>query len=210
MWYIPHHGVYHPRKNTLRVVFDCRATFKVRSLNNELLHSSLLGVLTSFQLEPVALMGDIQHMFYQVRVAETDKTLLRFLRWPQGDLSQDFADYWMTVHLFGAVSPLSCACYALRKTADVDSQLFPNEVIQTVRQHFNVDDCLKSTSSEEQAVQLIKDLTAVCQRGGLNLTKWVSNSWRVLRTVSEVHRPKDLNELDLDRDNLPLEKALGL
>ena len=24
-WYIPHHGVYHPKKNTLRVVFDCGA-----------------------------------------------------------------------------------------------------------------------------------------------------------------------------------------
>lgn len=22
-WYIPHHGVYHPKKKTLRVVFDC-------------------------------------------------------------------------------------------------------------------------------------------------------------------------------------------
>ena len=29
MWYIPHHGVYHPRKKTLRVFFDCAATFKL-------------------------------------------------------------------------------------------------------------------------------------------------------------------------------------
>ncbi len=31
-WYIPHHGVYHPKKNTLRVVFDCGAAY------NNLLH----------------------------------------------------------------------------------------------------------------------------------------------------------------------------
>ena len=27
-WYIPHHGVYHPKKNKIRVVFDCSARFK--------------------------------------------------------------------------------------------------------------------------------------------------------------------------------------
>lgn len=40
--------------------------------------------------------------------------------------------------------------------------------------------------------------------------KWVSNSRRVLQTISEEHRAKDINELDLDRDSLPLERALGL
>lgn len=34
LWYIPHHGVYHSRKGTLRVVFDC---FKGTSLNEQLL-----------------------------------------------------------------------------------------------------------------------------------------------------------------------------
>ena len=32
VWYIPHHGVYHPRKKKLRVVFDCGATFHGTSL----------------------------------------------------------------------------------------------------------------------------------------------------------------------------------
>ena len=35
--YIPHHRVYHPRKGTLRVVFDCGAEFKGVSLNSHLL-----------------------------------------------------------------------------------------------------------------------------------------------------------------------------
>lgn len=33
VWYIPHLGVYHPRKGKLRVVFDCGATYKGTSLN---------------------------------------------------------------------------------------------------------------------------------------------------------------------------------
>ena len=103
VWYIPHHGVYHPRKNTLRVVFDCAATFKGTSLNSQLLQgpnltSSLLGVLTRFRQEPVAVMGDIQKMFYQVKVAETDKDFLCFLWWPEGDMKQEVTEYRMTVH----------------------------------------------------------------------------------------------------------------
>ena len=116
----------------------------------------------------------------------------------------------MTVHLFGAVSSPSCACYTLRKTAEDGKACFPADVINTVKQSFYVDDCLKSTSSEEEAVLLIKDLTALCLRGGFYLTKWVSNSRVVLQAVAEEHRAKDLKELDLDRDSLPLERALGL
>lgn len=36
-WYIPHHGVYHPQKKKLRVVFDCSAKYGGTSLNDQLL-----------------------------------------------------------------------------------------------------------------------------------------------------------------------------
>ncbi|MCG8044768.1 MAG: hypothetical protein N0E48_03640, partial [Candidatus Thiodiazotropha endolucinida] len=50
VWYIPHHGVYHPQKpDKIRVVFDCSATFEGSSLNSHLLQgpdltNKLLGV----------------------------------------------------------------------------------------------------------------------------------------------------------------------
>ncbi|KAK0148069.1 hypothetical protein N1851_012226 [Merluccius polli] len=37
IWYIPHHGVYHPQKKKIRVVFDCAASFQGMSLNTQLL-----------------------------------------------------------------------------------------------------------------------------------------------------------------------------
>ena len=38
IWYIPHHGVYHPKKpNKIRVVFDCAAEYESESLNKHLL-----------------------------------------------------------------------------------------------------------------------------------------------------------------------------
>ena len=49
VWYVPHHGVYHPKKpEKLRVVFDCSADFQGHSLNHHLLQgpdltNSLVG-----------------------------------------------------------------------------------------------------------------------------------------------------------------------
>ena len=53
VWYLPHHGVIHVRKNKLRVVFDASARFAGSSLNDHLLSgpdlsSSLTGVLVRF------------------------------------------------------------------------------------------------------------------------------------------------------------------
>ncbi|KAK0147804.1 hypothetical protein N1851_012495 [Merluccius polli] len=215
VWYIPHHAVHHPRKGTLRVVFDCAATFQGASLNKELLQgpnltSSLLGVLLRFREGPVAFMGDIKAMFHQVKVAEEDRDFLRFLWWPNGDITQDLMEYRMTVHLFGAASSPSCASYALRKSADDHQSEFAAGVCQAVKQNFYVDDCLKSSATEREAVQMIQDLTALCQKGGFSLEKWISNRRAVLHAIAAERRAKDFKELDLDRDKLPAERALGL
>lgn len=116
----------------------------------------------------------------------------------------------MTVHLFGAVSSQSCANYALRGTADDNQSQFPTEVISTINCNFYVDDCLKALSPQEEAIQMVKDLTDLCHKGGFNLSKWISNSRTVLTLIPEESRIKEMKEIDLDRDSLPLERALGL
>lgn len=114
IWYIPHHGVYHPKKHKLRVVFDCGATHQGTSLNAQLLQgpnltNSLIGVLTRSRQKSIALMTDIETMFHQVKVSEDDIDLLRFLWWPDGNLSSELEEYKMVVHIFGAASSPSCA-----------------------------------------------------------------------------------------------------
>ena len=77
-WYLPHHPVFHPQKpDKVRVVFDCSAKHHDTSLNDQLLQgpdltNTLVGVLTRFREEPVALIADIEAMFYQVRVPSAD------------------------------------------------------------------------------------------------------------------------------------------
>ena len=55
LWYIPHHGVYHSRKNKLRVMFVCASKFHGTSLNRELLKGP---DLLRFHLGLIALMTD--------------------------------------------------------------------------------------------------------------------------------------------------------
>lgn len=73
-----------------------------------------------------------------------------------------------------------------------------------------MDDLLKSLPSEEDAVTMAKDLIAICSKGGFTLTQWISNSREVLQCIPEELRSKTLCELDLDRDKLPVDRALGL
>lgn len=215
VWYIPHHGVYHPRKNKLRVVFDCGATYKGTSLNCQLLQgpdltNSVVGVLLRFRQEPIAVMADIQAMYHQVHVPLQHRNFLRFLWWPHGDTSQTPQEYYMKVHLFGAVSSPSCANYALRKTAEDNASHFAPDVINTIKHNFYVDDCLKSLPTEEAAIKMVQDLTALCNKGGFKLSKWLSNSRSVLHSISDHSKAKEILEMDLDGDELPVERALGL
>ena len=121
--YIPHHGVYHPKKpGKIRVVFDCSAKFKGTSLNDCLLTgpnltNNLIGVLCRFRQENIAFAGDIESIFYQFRVNPEQRDLLRFLWWDGGDLGREPGEYRMNVHLSGAGSSPGCANFALKQIA---------------------------------------------------------------------------------------------
>lgn len=115
--YIPHHGVYHPKKTSkIRVVFDCAAEYEDESLNKHLLQGPgliniLTGVLCRFKQGPIVFICDIE-AFHQVKVIEEHRDLLRFFWWEDGDLSRENCDYRMTVHLFGATSFPGCSNFA--------------------------------------------------------------------------------------------------
>jgi hypothetical protein len=69
-WYLPHHGVFHPKKpGKIRVVFNAAALHDGVSLNNQLyqgpdLTNSLVGVLLRFRQERIAIVADITAMFH--------------------------------------------------------------------------------------------------------------------------------------------------
>lgn len=215
VWYIPHHGVYHPKKpEKIRVVFDCAAKYGGVSLNNKLLQgpdltNSLLGVLLRFREEEIAIMADIESMFYQVAVPKEERNFLRFLWWPDGNLDRKPKEYRMAVHLFGAVSSPSCANAALRQIALENKLQFP-AASDAILKHFYVDDFLKSLKSESDAASLVQEIQKLCLLGGFNLTKWISNSRTVLQSIPIERQAKNVCQLDLQHEQLPVDRALGV
>ena len=214
-WYLPYHGIYHPQKQKVRVVFDCSATFEGHSLNDKLLQgpdltSNLVSVLTSFRQEKYAFMADIEEMFFQVKVRKEDQSFLRFLWWPNGDLEKKAEEYCMTVHLFGAVSSPACADYALKRMADDNEDKYGTKVADTLRRNFYVDDILKSTCTKDQTIKLAKDAKAVCGNGGFNLTKFVGNTECTINSIPQDHRAENVKSLVLGQDKLPMERAQGV
>ena len=212
-WYIPHHGVYHPKKNKIRVVFDCSARFKGTSLNDHLLSgpdltNNLMGVLCRFRRYRYAITCDVEKMFHQFIVRENDRDYLRFLWWPNGDVSKEPKEYRMKVHLFGATSSPGCASYGLKYMANHEREMYP-AAAQFIMHDFYVDDGLVSVESAEQAVDLIQGTREICKKGGLRLHKFVSNDRSVIESVPESERATDIS-LNLPSEQLSIERVLGV
>ena len=215
-WYLPHHPVFHAMKpGKVRIVFDCASKFAGVSLNDVVhqgpdLTNKLIGVLLRFRQEPVAMMADIEAMFHQVRVPESDRDVLRFLWWPSGDMTAQPKIYRMCVHLFGGTWSPSCCSYALRQTAEDHRADYDPEVLNMVQHNFYVDDCLVSVDDEHRAIEIAAELATVVKEGGFRLTKWLSNRPTVLESIPQEERAKQAKGLDLNHDALPVDRALGL
>ncbi len=212
-WYLPHHGIYHPRKpDKLRVVFDCSAKFRGVSLNDTLLTgpdliNPLVGVLCRFRKEAVAIICDIERMFYQFSVTPKSRNYLKFLWWKGGDLEKEPQEYRMAVHLFGAASSPGCANFGLKHLARQHKAIYP--LASTfVEKNFYVDDGLVSVPSIEEAKKLITESQELCKRGGLRLHKFNSNEEAALACLDPSERAETIEPLGLDPT--PSERALGI
>ena len=215
VWYVPHHAVTHAKKDKVRVVFDCSARYRGTCLNDHLLQgpdliNRLVGVLCRFRKEQVALMCDIESMFYQFHVNPSQRDLLRFLWWKGGDLTTQPIEYRMTVHVFGAVSSPACANFALRQIASDHEHEFNEETVTFIKRDFYVDDGLSSKCDVESGINLAQDSRALCALGGLRLHKFISNSKEVIQSLPQEDRAKNVSTLDLLEDKLPFERALGV
>ena len=72
-----------------------------------------------------------------------------------------------------------------------------------------MDDCLKSVKCSEAAINLREPLCKLLQKG-FRLTKWLSNDKDVLDTTPKSERAPSVLDVDLDADDLPLERTLGV
>ncbi|XP_062422700.1 uncharacterized protein LOC119214058 [Pungitius pungitius] len=215
-WYLPTFGVYHPQKpDQIRVVFDSSAQCDGISLNDVLLsgpdlNNSLIGVLLRFRREPVAVTADIRQMFYCFSVREDCRDFLRFLWFRENDLNQDVVEYRMRVHVFGNSPSPAVAIFALRRAAKHQEECYGSDARHFVERDFYVDDGLKSFSTEAEAIEVVRRTQRMLAESNIMLHKIASNRTEVMNAFPAEERAKDIKDLDLSTDDLPVQRSLGV
>ena len=99
---------------------DCAARFKGTSLNDAIhqgpnLLNNISGVFIRFRAEHVAVVVDMRSVFHPCCVAGRDKRFLRFLWWPEGNVTKSTEVYAMQVHLFEATSSPSVVDFCIQR-----------------------------------------------------------------------------------------------
>ena len=103
------------------VVFDESAKYQGTSFNEDLLPvidflNDLVNVITKFRTGKYSITEDIDEIFNQMKVCDSDVDALRFdwRKKPEDEL----LDYAMLVHLFGKVDSPCIANLSINKAAD--------------------------------------------------------------------------------------------
>lgn len=140
---------------------------------------SLLGVLLRFREHAVAVSGDIKGMFHQIHLLPADKPVLRFIwRDMQRDTEPDI--YEWQVLPFGTTCSPCCAIYALQRHTQDNGSHNPG-LVEAVERSVYVDNCLHSTSSEQEAKAILDGLHQLLLSGGFEVCQWASNVPAVIK-----------------------------
>ncbi|KAK7885901.1 hypothetical protein WMY93_025522 [Mugilogobius chulae] len=215
-WYLPTFGVYHPQKpSQIRVVFDSSAQWDGVSLNDVLLqgpdlNNSLLGVLMRFRTGPIGVLADIEQMFHCFVVREDCRDVLRFLWYRDNLPGNKVVEYRMRVHIFGNSPSPAIAIYGLRRAAKELERDYSSHTTLLVESHFYMDDALLSFTSETEATETVEQLQEMLAISNLRLHKIASNCVNVINHFPAEDRAKDIKDLDLFADDLPVQRSLGV
>ena len=95
-----------------------------------------------------------------------DRESLKFLWWPDGNMSRSSKVYQMTVYFFGCTSSPSCAAFCLREAARRFGSDFSSGISKVVCRNFYVNDCLVSADSTEKAVFVASELRQLLLKCG--------------------------------------------
>ncbi|XP_035205550.1 uncharacterized protein LOC118180586, partial [Stegodyphus dumicola] len=150
-YYLPHHGVYRPEKSStkLRVVFNASApSSNGLSLNDLLLAGAVqedtFDILVRFRKHQVAVIADIQKMYRQILVDESQRDLLRIL-WKR-NLSDSPVTYRLKTVTYGTKSAPFLAIRCIKQVAYDEMHKYP-EAAKAVLSDCYVDDVISGSSN---------------------------------------------------------------
>ena len=211
-WYLPHFPVIRPDKDTTntRIVFDASAKYDGQSLNDVIyqgpkLQRDLFEVLLRFRRLPVAIVCDIAEMYLRIGITPEDQPFHRFL-WRGMNQNHQPDIYEFDRVVFGVSSSPFQAQFVLQYHAKRFKDKFPMAA-ETILKATYMDDSMDSVLDEEKGIELHRQLSLLLTKAGMHARKWLSNCSKVLREIPLQDRKA---EVDLDRENLPCAKTLGV
>ena len=116
----------------------------------------------------------------------------------------------MKVHVFGNSPSPAVAIYCLRRAALLGEKEHGAEAKQYVTRNFYVDDGLTSFSTENQAISVLKSTMDMLAESSIKLHKIASNRRAVMDAFPPEERAKNMVNLELTVDPLPVQCSLGL
>ena len=152
-------------------------------------------------------------MLLQIKVPKQHSDFMRVLWYDKGNLNLEPSQYRLKLHTFGAVSSPSIANFALKRDAADAEASFSAAAVETLKTCVYVDDIMRSLSTEETAVNVLKDVRSIAASAGFNVVDIVSNSRLVLNSVPKSILRKDYREINLQHDKndtLPGGRVLGV
>ncbi|XP_071653077.1 uncharacterized protein [Temnothorax longispinosus] len=208
--YLPHHGVLKKTNDTvkIRVVFNGSARLgSGDSLNSHLLTGpnllpALTDVLLRWRRHRYVIIADIQKMYRQISLHPSDRTYQRIL-WRLKN-SPELLEMLLTTVTYGLASSPFQAIRTMRQLAKDERHAYPRAA-SILEEETYVDDVLSGADTEDDARELVHELTSLCMAGGFPLQKWAANKAVILKDVPTEHRQvKDFDLWDQNASHATL------
>ncbi|XP_011884070.1 PREDICTED: uncharacterized protein LOC105571210 [Vollenhovia emeryi] len=191
-FYMPHHAVIKESSNTtkVRVVFDASAkTSSGVALNDILMvgptiQDKLFSHVIRFRTYKVVITADIEKMYRQVSLHESDRRYQRILWRRDGEIMT----FQLNTLTFGVASSPFLAIRTIQKLADDECNACPRAA-EILKAHLYVDDLLTGAGSIEEARAIRDEIIELLARGGFTIRQWASNEKDVIKDLadSEIH-----------------------
>lgn len=190
--YMPHHGVTKESSTTkLRVVYNASMhTSNGKSLNDQLAigaisQSDIVTLLTNFRIFKYAFTADLEKMYKQILIDESQRDLQRFVF--RFNPNEPLKDYRLTTVTFGTANAPYIAIRVLKELAERVKKEHP-QAASIIESHMYMDDTVGGAHSLNDMFQIYHDLMTVFNRSKFNIRKWCSNSSELLSMIPEADK----------------------
>jgi Reverse transcriptase (RNA-dependent DNA polymerase)/Pao retrotransposon peptidase len=193
--YLPHHAVIRSKAVTtkVRMVFDASSRPIKGVSHNDIalkgpnIQETLFSIMIQFRCGKYVLCADIEKFYRQVNLNPKDWDTQRILWADKINITpKEFA---ITVVAFGTSSAPFLAQRALKQCAQ-DETAPQSLTRRVIEKNFYMDDLMVSLDNEENLLHLALTLRETLSKGGFPLTKFKSNSPKILEDL-----PKELCEM---------------